>query len=129
MVSILPLASIYWDDELPQHQRFQAFSERDRKHVLRAFAIRMKLWSQQTLSKDDQQFWDRMRLAAPNWALFHRLVLSEDDQRAREAAEHQCARDLEELFGAADEVKLGREKDGVQEFSATFHLDKKTGKS
>jgi hypothetical protein len=122
-VCILPLGSIYWEDELPQIQKFAVFPESDRDEILRAFAIRMKLWDHQSLSDDDRQFWDSVRSAAPSWAIFRRLDLSDDDRREREQTELACAREIEEFLAGADEVTLGEEKHGMQSFSATFRLD------
>src|SRR5215475_7474454 len=123
-VCILPLGSIYWENELPQVQKFAAFPEPDRNEVLRAFAIRMRLWDRQSLSDHDRQFWDSVRSAVPNWAIFHRLDLSDDDRRAREETEQACAKELEEFLAEADEVTVGEEKHGMQSFSATFRLNK-----
>jgi hypothetical protein len=123
-VCILPLGSIYWEDELPQVQKFAAFPEPDRNAVLRAFTIRMRLWDCQSLSDDDRQFWDSVRSAVPNWAIFHRLDLSDDDRREREETELVCAKEFEEFIAGADEVTVGEERHGMQSFSATFRLDK-----
>jgi hypothetical protein len=123
-VSILPLGSIYWDDELPPPKKLVALPEADRKSVLRAFAIRFKLWDHQPLSDEDRTFWQRLHLLAPDWAIFRRLVLSEDDRRAREKAERECGRGFEELFASAYQVTVREEKHGLQSFSATFQLNK-----
>ena len=123
-VCILPLGSIHWDDELPQNQLIMAFPEPDRNEVLRAFAIRMKLWNQQPLSDDDRELWDSVRSAAPNWAIFRRLDLSDDDRREREGAERACRRDLLGLLASADEVTFRDEGHGIWNFSAKFRLDK-----
>jgi hypothetical protein len=122
-VCILPLGSIYWEDEFPPIHKLAAFPELDRNEVLRAFAIRLRVWNDQLLSDDDRQFWAGVRSAAPNWAIFHRLHLSEDDQREREETERACSKEFEEFVAAADEVTVGEEEHGMQSFSATFHLD------
>ena len=123
-VCILPLGTIYWDDELPEIGKFAAFREPDRNEVLRAFAIRLRLWDHQSLADDDREFWDRLRSAAPQWAIFRRLELSEEDQRAREEAERDCEREFEEILTRAEEVTVGEEKHGMRSFSFTFPLDK-----
>src|SRR5689334_11565668 len=43
-VSILPLGSIFWDDEMPPMHEFIRFPETDREEVLRVFALRIKIW-------------------------------------------------------------------------------------
>jgi hypothetical protein len=57
----------------------------------------------------------------PSWALFQRQQISEDDHRAQEQAERAAADALGALLADADRVSIS-EKDGVQEFSATFDL-------
>jgi hypothetical protein len=123
-VCILPLGSIYWDDELPQMGKFAAFPEPDRNEILRVFAIRLKAWDRQVLSDEDRQFWEIMRSAAPNWAIFRRLDLSDADRREREEIERACAKEFEEFLASADEVSVKEEKHGMQSFSATFRLNK-----
>jgi hypothetical protein len=123
-VCIVPLGSIYWDDEMPDIHRFVIFPEPDRTQVLRLFTIRLRIWDHQTLSEDDRQFWESVRSRAPDWALFRRLDLSEDDQREREEAERACAKEFEEFLADADQVTISEEKHGMQSFAATFHLNK-----
>jgi hypothetical protein len=121
-VSILPLGSIFWDDEMPPMHEFIRIPEADREQVLRIFALRIKIWDDAILSEDDQRFWDSVRSATPDWAIYKRLKLSSHDQREREEAEQACAKELEEFLADADEVNLGEAKNGIQSFSATFHL-------
>ena len=123
-VCILPLGSIYWDDELPQARKFAAFPEPDRNEILRVFAIRLRVWDHQVLSDEDRQFWVSVRSAAPNWAIFRRLDLSDADRREREEIERACAKEFEEFLVSADEVSVKEEKHGMQSFSATFRLNK-----
>src|SRR5437588_7076088 len=123
-VCILPLGSIYRDDEMPDIHRFVTFPEADRTQIVRLFGIRLRIWDHQTLSEDDQQFWDSVRSGAPAWALFHRLDLSEDDRREREEAERASAKELEDFLADSYEVTVSEEKQGLQSFSATFHLNK-----
>jgi hypothetical protein len=123
-VCILPLGSVYWDDELPQMGKFAAFPEPDRNEILRVFAIRLKVWDRQVLSDEDRQFWESVRSAAPNWAIFRRLDLSGTDRQAREEIERGCAKEFEEFLASADEVSVGEPKNGMQSFSATFKLNR-----
>jgi len=123
-ISILPLGSIYWDDELPKLGTLGVFAEPEWNEVVRAFAIRMKLWDHQVLEDSDREFWEALQSAAPDWALFRRLELSEEDRKARVEAEENCAKEMQELLASADEVTFVTEQNGLQCFSATFHLDK-----
>lgn len=121
-VCILPLGSIYWDDEMPPIRELVRVPEADREQVLRVFALRITIWNGETLSDEDQRFWDSVRSAAPNWAIFQRLELSPGDQREREEAEQACAKEFKEFLADADEVTVSEGKSGLQSFSATFRL-------
>lgn len=65
-----------------------------------------------------------MHSAAPNWAIFHRLDLSDTDRKEREEIERGCAKEFEEFLASADEVSVEEPKHGIQSFSATFKLNK-----
>ncbi len=119
----LPLGGIYWADELPSGRLFSDIAEGDRKHVLRMFALRARIWRGQDLSERDRKFWTTLRSDVPSWAFFQRLKLSPDDQRAQDEAEHSSAEAFEALLADADEVNI-TEEDGVQSFSASFDLTK-----
>src|SRR5437660_7298024 len=41
---ILPLGSIYWDDEIPDITQFVTLPEDDRSRILHLFSIRFKIW-------------------------------------------------------------------------------------
>jgi len=43
-VCILPLGSIYWDDEIPDLAQLMTLPEGDRNTVLHLFSIRFKIW-------------------------------------------------------------------------------------
>jgi hypothetical protein len=126
MVSIIPLGSIYWEDEMPDYSGLAKLSEDERNTIWQLFAIRFKIWDRETLSSDDQAFWDAAGADVPTWALFSRLVLSADDCDARSKAEAEVEKEFEAVFDDADTVALTDKGHGVQEFSATFDLIKKT---
>lgn len=122
-VCVLPLGGIYWDDEMPDLRQIMKVPEDDRNQMFRLFGIRVKLWKGEALPADDQLFWDTARSQMPSWALFQRQTISADDQDAQDEAERATAEGLREFFGRADKVSIS-EKDGLQSFSATFHLNK-----
>lgn len=103
--------------------KFAAFPEPDRNEILRVFALRLKFWERQVLSDEDRQFWESVRSAAPNWAVFRRLDLSDTDQMERDEIERACAKEFEEFLASADEVSVGEPRHGMQSFSATFKLN------
>lgn len=124
MVSLIPLGSIYWEDEMPDFLDLAKLSEHERNTIWRIFAIRFIVWDSEELSADDQAFWDAARADVPTWALFHRLVLTTDDRDARRNAERDIEKEFEALFGSADQVELTDKGHGLQEFSAKFDLTK-----
>lgn len=125
-VCILPLASVYWEDEMPDVREFVHCSERDREGLLQLFAIRKNLWDGKELSEEHQALWDTVRSRAPSWALFERLELSPDDQRVRKKTEEACAEDFAAFLAEADNVTMSEDDLGIQRFSATFNLEKET---
>jgi len=109
---------------MPDIPHLMNIPEDDRNQILRLFAIRLRLWKGEPLLDAEQQFWDTTFSQVPSWAFFRRQQISEDDQYAQEQAERGTADVLEALLADADRVSI-REKDGVQQFSATFDLTKK----
>lgn len=122
-VCLLPLGGIYWEDEMPDILLMN-IPEDDRNQILRLFGIRLRLWKGEPLLDGEQELWDMTYSQVPGWAFFQRQQISEDDQHAQEQAEQDSADALEALLADADRISI-REKDGVQEFSATFDLTKR----
>ena len=102
-VNILPFGSIYWKDEMPSLG--DLVDKQDDMLVIHAmFELRLKLWDREVLNAQDQQLWDAVKSQVPQWALFHRLNLNEEQKQAREDAERQVEREFESLsddFGNA----------------------------
>ena len=119
----LPLAGIYWDDELPDIPKLMKIPEEDRKKIFRLFGLRVEIWRGDPLSSEDQQFWDTAQSLLPGWALFRRQRVSIDDQQAQEQAEQATTQALEAWFADADHAEI-TEKDGIQSFFLTFDLAK-----
>jgi hypothetical protein len=125
MVSVIPLGSIYWEDEMPGYPHLAELSSDERNIIWRLFDIRLRVWDSEVLSADDQALWDAARADVPTWALFHRLALSADDREARRQAEGDLQKEFEAFFGDADRVELTDKGHGLQESSAAFDLTKK----
>ena len=102
--------------------------EEDQREIYRTFGLRMKLWDGEQLGEADQRAWEGMKERAPEWPLFKRLQLSEQDQRERRRIEDQIFAELESFFASADRVTLGKSENGIQEWSATFELVSKKPK-
>jgi hypothetical protein len=123
-VCIIPLSGIYWEDEMPAMSELFRLAESSQLQIFRLFSIRYKLWDGETLSMEDQQFWDSARAQVPGAAIFQRITLSPADQSAHMKARQSCEQEFEQLFADADEVTLTDLGSGVQNFSARFDLAK-----
>jgi hypothetical protein len=109
---------------MPDIRHLMDIPEDDRNQILRLFTIRLRLWKGEPLPDAEQQFWDTAYSQVPSWAFFRCQQISDDDQHAQEQAEQGAADALDALLADADRVSIS-EKDGVQEFSATFDLTKR----
>lgn len=102
-VNILPFGSVYWKDEMPEMR--DMLDTQDMTTVLRMFGIRLQLWDDEALNAEDRQLWDAVRRQVPDWALFKRLSLCDEQRAAREKAEQQVQREFESLGGDQDEAQ------------------------
>ena len=103
-VNILPFGSIYWTDEMPS---FDLLDKPDDMFIIHAmFGIRLKLWDGEVLSAQDQQLWDAVKGQVPQWALFRRISLNNEQQQAREEAERQVEREFESLSDDSDNAPV-----------------------
>ena len=101
-VNILPFGSIFWVDEMPSVA--DIFDKPEDMVVINSMCgFRMKLWDGEVLDAQQQQQWDAVRAQVPNWALFKRLTLSEQQKLARQEAEHQVEQEFQLL--ADDDAK------------------------
>jgi hypothetical protein len=69
------------------------------------FGIRMQLWDREALNAQDRQLWDAVQRQVPDWALFKRLSLSDEQRVAREQAEQQVEQEFESLGADHDEAQ------------------------
>jgi hypothetical protein len=123
---LIPLGGIYWEDEFPDFREMMDLPEVDRSGIYRLLALRFKIWKGVELEGADREFWDAARAQVPEYALFSRLKLSDEDRAAQEAIEAELEEAFELLFANADEVTI-TEKGGFQSYSATFDLTKERG--
>jgi hypothetical protein len=70
-VCLIPLGSIYWEDEIPDLAVLARLSEIDM--IWRMFCIRFKIWDGEERPAEDAAFWEAARAEVPKWALFARL--------------------------------------------------------
>ncbi len=93
-VNILPFGSIFWKDEMPAlRDLFDRPADAGIIHAM--FGMRLKLWDGETLSPQDQALWDAIRRQVPQWALFERLSLTDEQRLARGKAERQVEQAFE----------------------------------
>ena len=103
-VNILPFGSVYWKDEMPAIG--DLFDKPDDMAIIfKIFGMRIKLWDGEALNAEDQQLWDAVKDQVPNWALFKRLSLSEEQRLAREKAERQVEQEFESLGSDSDSAE------------------------
>jgi hypothetical protein len=57
------------------------------------------------LNVQDRQLWDALQRQVPDWTLFKRLILSDEQRAAREKAERQVGQAFESLGADHDETQ------------------------
>lgn len=122
MISVEPLGDIFWEDEMPESAAKRKLSEEEWKEEWMTlwwlFVIRCKIWDGESLSPDDQALWDSARAAAPAWALFHRLALTDADRKAREGARAEVESTCDVPFGAPVEIEITEKDPGLCQATA-----------
>src|ERR1700693_1614015 len=84
-VNILPFGSIYWKDEMPA--LVDLFDRTEDMAIIHAmFGMRLRIWDGEALNAQDQELWDSVKRQVPEWALFKRLSLTDEQRLAREKA-------------------------------------------
>jgi hypothetical protein len=95
-VGILPFGSVYWADEMPDIKDIFDKPE-DMMVLMKMFGLRLKIWDGKALTADEMAFWDALQRQVPNWALFKRLTLTDEQRLAREQAERQVMQEFDSL--------------------------------
>ena len=119
----VPLAGIYWSDELPFRELNEKGTRDDMATILKVFAIRMRYWEAGTMSTDDATVWNVAEAEFPKWPIFRRLDISDEDLAAHRAVTDAVANEIASLGEEADELEI-EEQDGQLRVSATFELNK-----
>jgi hypothetical protein len=81
-INLIPLSGIYWEDEFPVFGGKDLVPEDDYWQIMRLFKIRSALWRGERLPEETQEFWDDVRARLPQWALFQRMNVTEEDLQA-----------------------------------------------
>jgi hypothetical protein len=101
-----------WSDEVPNDGFGSLFIEQNRGQIVRLFLIRMKYWDKGTMSQEDQLYWREAQRQFPDWPLFRRLELNEEERRAYDTASEDIKFLKEVCFSLADEIEVITE-DGI----------------
>ena len=102
-VNLIPFGSIYWHDEFPEALLVTLYQRPGDLSIIHAmFGMRLRLWDGAVLIAQDQEMWDRVREQVPDWALFQRLVLSDEQRLARENAERKVEQEFKSFFADHD---------------------------
>jgi hypothetical protein len=86
-VYIEPYSGIYWFDEMPEIELSEDWEEMGM--VFRMFWIRQQLWEGTVLNASDRQLWDAVLRLVPDWPLFRRLSLTNEQRAAWQEVERE----------------------------------------
>lgn len=121
LASYIPLASIFWSDELPP-KKFLEFSDTDdRNFAMRLFAIRINFWNNGEMSGEEMSFWEDAKARFPAWPIFQRLELTADSREAHERAQKESEAFFSQMCEDADELELSQDGDYTS-FAAKFKI-------
>ncbi len=96
--SVIPLAGIYWVDEMPNFRALRELPKQDQHGIYRLFSIREEIWAGSPPEGDDKVFWENAKAQVPQYALFQRLELSEQERATRARAEVTIMETLTAVF-------------------------------
>ncbi len=120
--SISFFSVVRWKDELPEGMIFGRLPREDRRQILRLLGMRVQIWRDEELSKEDRELWDATRAQLPNWPLWRRLIVEDDVLKLQDAAETEAAQMIATLCAGPDKVTLT--KDGnITTFRVDFKPD------
>lgn len=102
---LTPYGGIYWDDELPAYEVLLSFPGQEYLYPFFMLNVRRKLWDHESLSEEEQRQWKRAQEIYPNWPIFQRLQISEDDYQKQLACEHDSQQFCKAMPSNADAEK------------------------
>ena len=113
---------VIWKDELPEGMKYARLPREDRRQILRLLGMRVQIWRDEELSKEDRELWDATRAQLPNWPLWRRLIVEDDVLKCQDAAEAEAAQMIATLCAGPDKVTLTREGN-ITSFRVDFKPD------
>ena len=127
----IPLGSILWSDEIP-YGDFSTFLKEigvlrkpDFDEIMKLFTIGVNYWNDGMMSDDDKDYWEEAHKEYPDWPIFQRKELTDEQRWAHNDVQEETADAFLDLMSRADEAEVV-ERDGVMSFSATFNLETKS---
>lgn len=121
----LPLSVIYWSDEIPDASTLKRPQDGTYDQIMLLLRIRLQLWFGETVSVDDQAFWNAAVQCSPDCPIFQRLSLTEEDFEAQYDAEQLASEFLDGFAEAADVFEI----DDQGNWSATFKANQTVRRS
>jgi hypothetical protein len=116
-INFIPLTGIYWEDEFPVFGGNKILPEEDFSQVMQMFKLRAALWKGKELREKQKEFWDGVYATVPQWALFKRMKVSEEDLQAEDFA-NKTMDDFEaEMIAEADEVHFTEDEGHEAKYS------------
>ncbi len=88
--------SIFWHDEMPDPEVLSCNRD-DRFLIYSMFALRLEIWDGRAFTPEGQRLWDSVKAQVPDWPLFKRLSLTDEQKQAREEAE-TAVRDIYDML-------------------------------
>jgi hypothetical protein len=122
--NIIPLATIFWDDEHPQGlPQPICNSKKCFESISLLIAARSEYWEHAKISPKYSQVWQAAKTLIPEWAGFRRLSLSKEERLKIE----NCLQNALDWFSALHEASNGKmefqeSESGIIEYSATIDL-------
>jgi len=97
LICIEPLQGIYWNDEMPMDDLFwlEPWDWEEMRMVFQMFEIRRQLWDGTILKAWDRQLWDAVLRQVPDWPLFKRLSLTDEQRAERQKGEWELQQEFE----------------------------------
>lgn len=121
-VSYLPLGGIFWSDEYPTTSDREKLDDEATGQLMRLFAIRFKVWHGEQLSELETKLFTSAQRSLPNYGLFKRLQLNDEDWKLQKEVETEILQAFDELTDDASEVETYVDEHGNTSFSASFDL-------
>lgn len=110
----VPYGGIYWEDELPEYKILLSLSDQEYLYPFLMLNVRRKLWAHESLSEEEQRQWKFAQEIYPNWPIFKRLHITEDEYQQQLACEESSNQFYEAMMNVPDEVSVEQAKEETE---------------